>query len=97
VTICIAAMQKDWKGRTRTNEPAVVNGSSFVEEDDGRGLDSFVPVLTYKGTAELKINKEGVLINLMEGISEILEMKGRGGMKINSRSSPRQRRLMLCC
>jgi hypothetical protein len=43
-----------------TNEPAVVHHSSFVEENEGRSLDSFVPVLTYKGTAELKTNEEGV-------------------------------------
>ncbi len=60
------------------NEPAVVHHSSFVEEDEGRSLNSFVPVPTYEGTAELKINEEGVPINLMEGISEFLEMEGRG-------------------
>jgi hypothetical protein len=87
-TICIAAMQKDRRGRTRTNEPAVVHRSSFVVEDDGRGLDSFVPVPEYKGTAELKINEEGVPINPMEGISKFLEMEGRGGMEMNSRSPP---------
>jgi hypothetical protein len=37
---------------------------------------------------ELKINEEGVLITLMEGISEFLEMEGRGGMEINSCSPP---------
>jgi hypothetical protein len=47
--------------------------------------------------AELKINEKGVPINPMEGISEILEMEGRGGMEINSRSLPRQWRLMLHC
>jgi hypothetical protein len=72
-----------------TNEPAVVHHSSFMEEDEGRGLDSFVPVPTYKGTAELKINEEGVPINPMEGISEFLET--------NSLSLPRQWRLILCC
>jgi hypothetical protein len=96
-TTCIAATQKDWRGRTLINEPSVVHHSSLVEEDEGRSLDSFVPVLTYKGTAELKINEEGVWINLMEGISEFLEMEGRGGMEINSLSLPRQWRLMLCC
>jgi hypothetical protein len=40
-----------------TNELAVVHHSSFVEEDEGRSLDSFVPVLTYEGMAELKINE----------------------------------------
>ncbi len=80
-----------------TNEPAVVHHSSFVEEDEGRGLDSFVPVPTYEGTAELKMNEEGVAINPMEGISEFLEMEGRGGMEINSLSLPRQWRLMPCC
>jgi hypothetical protein len=64
-TTCIAATQKDWRGRMWTNEPAVVHRSSFVEEDEGRSLDSFVPVLMYKGTAELKINEKGVLINPM--------------------------------
>jgi hypothetical protein len=51
----------------------------------------------YKGTAKLKINEEGVPINPMEGISEFLEMEGRGGMEINSHSPPCQWRLMLCC
>jgi hypothetical protein len=88
VTTCIAATRKDWSGRTWTNEPAVVHHSSFVEEDEGRGLNSFVPVPTYKGTAELKINEEGVPTNLMEGISEFLELAGRGGMEINSRPPP---------
>ncbi len=74
----------------RTNEPAVVQHFSFVEEDEGRGLDSFVLVPTYEGMLELKLNEEGVRINLMEGISEFLEMEGRGGMEINSRSPPRQ-------
>jgi hypothetical protein len=73
-----------------TKEPAVVHRSSFVEEDEGRSLDSFVPVLTYEGTAELKINEESVPINPMEGISEFLEMEGRGGMGINSLSLPHQ-------
>ncbi len=89
-TTCIAATQKDWRGRTWTNEPAVVHHSSFVEEDEGRGLNSFVPVPTYKGTAELKINEEGVPINPMVGINEFLEMEGRGGMEINSCSPPCQ-------
>jgi hypothetical protein len=80
-----------------TNEPAVVHHSSFVEEDEGRSLDSFVPVPTYKGTAELKINEEGVPINPMEGISEFLEMEGRGEMGINSLSLPRRWQLMLPC
>jgi hypothetical protein len=80
-----------------TNEPAVVHRSSFAEEDEGRSLDSFVPVLTYEGMAELIINEEGVPINPMEGISEFLEMEGRGGMGINSLSLPRQWRLMLRC
>jgi hypothetical protein len=80
-----------------TNEPAVVHCSSFVEEDEGRSLNSFLPVPTYEGTAELKINVEGVPINLMEGISELLEMEGRGGMQINSLSLPCQWRLMLRC
>jgi hypothetical protein len=53
-TTCIAATRKDWRGRMWTNESAVVHHSSFVEEDEGRSLDSFVPVLTYKGTAEQK-------------------------------------------
>jgi hypothetical protein len=96
-TICIAAMQKDRRGMTRTNELAVVHHSSFVEEDEGMGLDSFVPVPAYKGTAELKINEEGAPINPMEGISKFLEMEGRGGMEINYRSPPRQWRLMLLC
>ncbi len=74
-TTCIAAIRKDRRGRTWTeNEPAVVHHSSFVEEDEGRSLDSFVPVPTYKGMTELKIIEEGVLINPMEGISEFLEM-----------------------
>ncbi len=80
-----------------TNEPAVVHRSSFVEKDEGRSLNSFVPVPTYKGTTELKINEEGVPINLMEEISEFLEMEGRGGMGINSLSLPCRWRLMLCC
>ncbi len=75
----------------------MVHCSSFVEEDEGRSLDSFVPVTTYEGMAELKINEEGVPINWMEGISEFLEMEGRGGMGINSLSLPHQRRSMLCC
>jgi hypothetical protein len=78
-------------------ELAVVHHSSFVEEDEGRSLNSFVPVPTYKGTAELKINEEGVPINPNEGISEFLEMEGRGGMGINSLSLPRQWCLMLHC
>ena len=88
-TTCIAATQKDQRGRMWTNEPAVVHRSSFVEEDEGRSLDSFVPVPMYEGMAELKINEEGVPINPMEGISEVLEMEGRGGMGINSLSHPR--------
>jgi hypothetical protein len=80
-----------------TNEPAVVYHSSFVEDDEGRSLDSFVPVRMYESTAELKINEEGVPINLMEGISEFLEVEGRGGMGINSLSLPRQWQLMLRC
>jgi hypothetical protein len=79
-------MQKDRRGRARTTEPALIHHSSFLEEDEGRGLNSFVPVPTYEGTSELKINEEGVPINKMEGISEFLEMEGRGGMEINSRS-----------
>jgi hypothetical protein len=79
-----------------TNEPVVVHHSSFVEEDEGKSLDSFVPVPMYEGTAELKINEEGVPINPMEGISEFLEMEGRGGMEIISLSLPCQWRLMLC-
>ncbi len=79
------------------NEPAVVHRSSFVEEDEGRSLNSFAPVPTYKGTAELKINEEGVPINPMAGVSEFLEMEGRGGMEINSLSLPRQWCLMLRC
>jgi hypothetical protein len=71
-TISIAATWKDWRGRMWTNELALVHRSSFVEEDEGRSLDSFVPVPMYKGTAELKINEEGVPINPMEGISEFL-------------------------
>ncbi len=51
----------------------------------------------YEGTAELKINEEGLPINPMEGIIEFLEMEGRGGMETNSLSLPRQWRLMLCC
>jgi hypothetical protein len=80
-----------------TNEPAVVHRSSFVEEDEGRSLYSFVLVPMYKGTAELKINEEGVPINPVEGISEFLEMEGRGGMRINSLSLSHQWCLMLCC
>ncbi len=72
-----------------TNEPAVVHRSSFVEEDEGRSLDSFVPDRTYKGTTELKINEESLPINPMEGISESLDLEGRGGMEINSLSLPR--------
>ncbi len=55
-TTCIAATRKDRRGRMWTNEPAVVHGSSFVEEDEGRSLNSFVPVSTYEGTAEQKIH-----------------------------------------
>ncbi len=62
----------------------MVHHSSFVEEEEGRSLDSFVTVPTYEGMAELKINEEGVLINPIEGIDEFLEMEGRGGMEINS-------------
>jgi hypothetical protein len=80
-----------------TDEPAVVHHSSFVEEDEGRSLDSFVPVPTYEDTAELKINEDGVLINPVEEISEFLVMEGRGGMGIYSLSLPHQWRLMLCC
>ncbi len=68
-----------------------------MEEDEGRSLNSFVPVLMYKGMAELKINEEGVPINPMEGISEFLEMEGRGGIEINSLSLPHRWRLMLHC
>jgi hypothetical protein len=96
-TTCIAATRTDQRGRMWTNEPAVVHRSSFVEEDEGRSLNSFAPVPTYEGTVELKINEEGVPIKPMEGISEFLEMEGRGGMEINSLSLPRQWRLMLCC
>jgi hypothetical protein len=78
-TTCIAATWMDQRGRMWTNEPAVVHHSSFVEEDEGRSLDSFVPVATNEGMVELKINEEGVPINPMEGISEFLEMEGRGG------------------
>ncbi len=45
VTIYIAATQKDRRGRTRTNEPAVIHRSSFGEGKGG-GLDSFVLVPT---------------------------------------------------
>jgi hypothetical protein len=62
-----------------------------------RGLHSFVPVRTYEGTAEQKINEKGVPINPMEGISEFLEIEGRGGMEINSRSPSCQWQLMLRC
>ncbi len=95
--MCIAAMQKNRRGRTRTNEPVVVHCSSFVEEDEGRGLHTFIPIFTYKGTVELKINEEDVPINLIEGISEFLEMEGRGGTEINSRSPPRRWWLMFRC
>jgi hypothetical protein len=71
---CIAATQKDWRGKMWTNELAVIHRSSFVEEEEGRSLDSFAPVPTYEGTAELKNYEEGVPINLMEGISKFLEM-----------------------
>ena len=80
-----------------TNEPAVVHHSSFVEEDEGRSLDSFVPVPTYEDTAELKINEDGVLINPVEEISEFLVMEGRDEMEINSLSPPRRWGLMLRC
>jgi hypothetical protein len=83
-TTCIAATRKDQRGRIWTNELEVVHRSSFVEEDEGRSLHSFVPVPTYERAAELKINEEGAPINPMEGISEFLEMEGRGGMEINS-------------
>jgi hypothetical protein len=89
VTTCIAATQKDRRGRMWTNDPAVNHHSSFGEGKGG-GLDSCVLVPMYKGTAELKINEEGVRINPMEGINEFLEMKGRGGMEINSPSLPRR-------
>jgi hypothetical protein len=56
-----------------TNELEVVHRSSFVEGDEVRSLDSFVSVPVYEGTAELKINEEGVPINPMKGISELLE------------------------
>ena len=78
-----------------TNELAVVHHSSFVEEDEGKSLDSFVQVPMYEGTAELKINEEGVPINPMAGVSEFLEMEGRGGMGINSLSLPHRWQLML--
>jgi hypothetical protein len=35
VTIYIAATQKDWRGRTRTNESAVIHRSSFGEGKGG--------------------------------------------------------------
>jgi hypothetical protein len=46
-TICIAAMQMDWRGRMRANEPAVIHRSSFGE---GMGGDfkSFILVLMYE-------------------------------------------------
>ncbi len=44
-----------------------------------------------------KINKDGGLINLAEGISLFAGMEGKEGMEINSLSLPRQWRLMLCC
>jgi hypothetical protein len=87
-TTCIAATRKDQRGRMWTNEPAVVHHSSFVQEDEGRSLNSFVPDPMYEGTVELKINEEGVPINPMKEISEFLEMEGRGGMGINSLPSP---------
>ncbi len=96
-TTCIAATRKDQRGRMWTNEPAVVHSSSFVEEDEGRSLDSFVPVLMYEGTAELKINEEGVPINQVEEIGEFLDMEGRDGMGINSLSLPCRWQLMLHC
>jgi hypothetical protein len=80
-----------------TNEPAAVHYSSFVEEDEGRSVDSFLSVPTYEGKMELKINEAGVPIKPIEGISEFLEMEGRGGMGINSLSLPRQWQLMLRC
>jgi hypothetical protein len=42
-SICIAAIQKDWRGRTRTDEPAGIHRSSFWEGKGG-GLDSFILV-----------------------------------------------------
>ncbi len=47
--ICIAAMQKDRRGRRRKNEPAVIHRSSFGEGEGG-GLDSFILVPTYGST-----------------------------------------------
>jgi hypothetical protein len=44
-TICIAAIGKGWRERTRSNEPVVIHHSSFGE-DKGRGLGSFVKFLT---------------------------------------------------
>jgi hypothetical protein len=75
----------------------VVHRSSFVEDDEGGSLNSFVPDPMHKGTAEIKINEEGLPIYPMEGISEFLEMEGRVGMEIHSLSLPRQWRLMLRC
>ncbi len=46
MTICIAATFKDWRGITWTNGLVVVHRSSFVEEDEDRGLNSFILVLT---------------------------------------------------
>jgi hypothetical protein len=45
VTTCIAAMPKDWRGRMRANEPAVIHRSSFGEGMGG-GFDSFILVPT---------------------------------------------------
>jgi hypothetical protein len=44
-TIYIAATQKDRRGRTMTNEPAVIHRSSFGKGMGG-GLDSFMLVST---------------------------------------------------
>jgi hypothetical protein len=57
-----------------------------LEEDEGRSLDSFVPIPMFKGMAEQKINEEGVPINPIERISEFFEVEGRGGKRINSLS-----------
>jgi hypothetical protein len=40
----------------------VVHHSSFVEEDERMGLNSFVSVPMYKGMVELKMNEEGVCV-----------------------------------
>jgi hypothetical protein len=45
VTTCIAAMPKDWRGRMRANELAVIHHSSFGEGMEG-GFNSFILVLT---------------------------------------------------